>query len=308
MTDVLGVMESWSAGLTRIRTEAGTLVEIPLADIVSGKPVPPKPSVRLRESVASLQRRANAGWPPQETEPLGEWLLRAAGGYSRRANSALAVGDPGLPLAEALRRVEEWYDERGLPALVLTVPDEPVAEQVAAEGWTPASDDVLFCVSGVAAAIRHLDELGVEPSSEVRVTDRFEDSWWSAPDDKPLTDAVRHVQSGGSLARQGGEVLFARVDRDGRLVARGRAVLDAGTDVRAGLSTLWTDPALRGQGLGSAVLRELLEASAEAGATSAYLQVEVGNTRAVELYERLGFLTHHAYRYLRSPRVPGSAR
>jgi ribosomal protein S18 acetylase RimI-like enzyme len=96
-------------------------------------------------------------------------------------------------------------------------------------------------------------------------------------------------------------VLFARVDRDGRLVARGRGVIDAGADVRVGLSTLWTDPDLRGQGLGSAVLRELLEAAAEVGATSAYLQVEVGNTRALALYERLGFLTHHTYRYLRSP-------
>jgi ribosomal protein S18 acetylase RimI-like enzyme len=298
MTDVLGVMESWSGGTTRLRTEGGT-VEVPIADIVSGKPVPPKPSVRLREPLATMERRAGQDWPPEESEPLGEWLLRAAGGYSRRANSALALGDPGLPMHDALRRVEEWYAARGLPALVLTVPTEPVADQVAAEGWTAFSDDVLFQVSGVAAALRVLEERHPEATAtadRVSISDTVDESWWVAEHDPPFSSHVRAVLTGPD------EVALARLEVDGEVVARGRGVLNVGTDVRLGLSTLWTRPDLRGQGLGAGVLRALLEWAAEGGATSAYLQVEVGNTRAVALYERLGFLTHHSYRYLRSPR------
>ncbi len=298
MTDVLGVMESWGAGLTRIRTEGG-VVEVALDTIVSGKPVPPKPSVRLREPLATMERRATQDWPPEESEPLGEWLLRAAGGYSRRANSALALGDPGLPPAQALRRVEGWYAERGLPALVQTVPTEPVAEQVAAEGWTPFSDDVLFQVSGVAAVLRTLEEHApgaAEVADRVAFDDAVDGTWWVADHDPPFSSHVRAVLTGPA------EVALARLEAGGEVVARGRGVLNAaGSDVRLGLSTLWTRPDLRGRGLGSGVLRALLEWAAEGGATSAYLQVEVGNTRAVELYERLGFLTHHTYRYLRSP-------
>jgi ribosomal protein S18 acetylase RimI-like enzyme len=48
----------------------------------------------------------------------------------------------------------------------------------------------------------------------------------------------------------------------------------------------------------------LLEWGAERGATTAYLQVLGDNAPALALYERLGFVTHHAYRYLASPASP----
>ena len=46
MTDVLGVMESWDGTTTTVRTKAGELVAITIADIVSGKQVPPPPTRR----------------------------------------------------------------------------------------------------------------------------------------------------------------------------------------------------------------------------------------------------------------------
>ena len=42
----------------------------------------------------------------------------------------------------------------------------------------------------------------------------------------------------------------------------------------------------------------LVEWGAAQGATTAYLQVPEDNVAARRLYERLGFATHHAYRYL----------
>ena len=45
-------------------------------------------------------------------------------------------------------------------------------------------------------------------------------------------------------------------------------------------------------------MAELLDWGAEQGATTAYLQVEADNDPALALYERLGFVTHHTYRYL----------
>jgi N-acetylglutamate synthase len=46
------------------------------------------------------------------------------------------------------------------------------------------------------------------------------------------------------------------------------------------------------------VLAELLDWAASQGARTAVLQVETDNPGAVRLYERLGFVTHHTYRYL----------
>ncbi|CAN5282361.1 hypothetical protein BH18ACT9_BH18ACT9_16670 [soil metagenome] len=50
MTDVLGVMTSWDGVTTTVQPEEGAVVVIALTDIVSGKPVPPRPSVRLRRT------------------------------------------------------------------------------------------------------------------------------------------------------------------------------------------------------------------------------------------------------------------
>ena len=46
---------------------------------------------------------AAAHWRGTEEEWLGEWLLRAADGFTGRANSALPLGDPGLPLDDGAR-------------------------------------------------------------------------------------------------------------------------------------------------------------------------------------------------------------
>ncbi len=64
--------------------------------------------------VAGLERLAARGWRGSEEAPLGEWLLRAGGGFSGRANSALVVGDPGTPLPDAVAAVAAWYAERDL--------------------------------------------------------------------------------------------------------------------------------------------------------------------------------------------------
>ncbi|MFT4286677.1 hypothetical protein [Nocardioides sp.] len=45
LTDVLGMCTAWADGICVVESEAGP-VEIPIALIVSGKPVPPRPTRR----------------------------------------------------------------------------------------------------------------------------------------------------------------------------------------------------------------------------------------------------------------------
>jgi ribosomal protein S18 acetylase RimI-like enzyme len=46
---------------------------------------------------------------------------------------------------------------------------------------------------------------------------------------------------------------------------------------------------------------ELVEWAAERGASTTYLQTRGDNPAALALYDRLGFVTHHTYRYLTPP-------
>lgn len=60
LTDLLGICESWGPDSLTIRAEDGSLTEIALADVVSGKPVPPRPSRFRRLSDADVDARCDA--------------------------------------------------------------------------------------------------------------------------------------------------------------------------------------------------------------------------------------------------------
>jgi GNAT superfamily N-acetyltransferase len=286
MTDVLGVCESWEDGIATVRREDGSVVEIVTADIVSGKPVPPRPSVYRRLDAATADRLALPGWQPVESEPLGEWLLRASGGFSSRGNSVLALGDPGMPGAEAVARVAEWYAARSLPARAHVHPDRPEAAAFAVAGWS-VYEPTLLLLASVAKVLR---DLGPQQVTEPR-HDAAVDEGWLASDER----AARYGEP-ASAVLEAGEVTFATVrDERGAVLARGRGAFHGDW---VGVSSLWTDPAHRGTGLGSAVLASLLEWGAERGATTTYLQVVESNEHARRLYEARGYEVHHRYAYL----------
>ena len=292
LTDVLGTCESWTDTALAVRREDGELVEIALADVVAGKPVPPRPSVHHRLPAEEADRLAAPGWAPLEQERLGGWLLRASAGFSSRGCSVLALGDPGLPLPEAVARVEEWYAARSLPARAHVLPGSPAAGALEAAGWS-AYETTLLMLASLARVVRRLDA----PRVEVVETDVV-DAAWLATDERS--------RSFGEAARavlEAGDVMFATVrDGAGDVVARGRGTVHGDW---CGVSGLWTREDHRGRGLSRAVVGALLERGAERGATTTYLQVVAANTGAQRLYERLGWSEHHRYDYLEAPRRAG---
>ncbi len=140
-------------------------------------------------------------------------------------------------------------------------------------------------LASVAKALRRTPDPGVEVRHATSV-----DEGWLATDER----AARF----GAAARQvleTGEVTLATVrDDGGEVLARGRGAYHGDW---VGVASLWTRPGERGRGLGTAILRSLLEWGAERGATTAYLQVVTANPDAMDLYERRGFEPHHTYSY-----------
>ncbi|MCW2867635.1 MAG: family N-acetyltransferase [Marmoricola sp.] len=307
LTDVLGTCESWTPAADGtharvvVRREDGGLVEIDSRDIVSGKPVPPRPSRHRHLSPADADRRAARGWPAAEVEPLapgGGWELRAAGGFSSRANSVLAVGDPGLPLEQAVARVGSWYSSRGLLPRAHVLGGEhtepATVRAFAAAGWS-AYEETLLMLAPVPRVLRALHARALDPGDgQVRHATTV-GAAWLATDERAARfgPAARRVLEGGDV-----DLVTVHDPSGGAVVARGRASLDGDW---VGISCLWTAPDRRRTGLGGVVLAELLDRAAEQGATTAYLQVVVGNASARATYEARGFEVHHQYDYLRAP-------
>ena len=119
---------------------------------------------------------------------------------------------------------------------------------------------------------------------------------WLATDERARErpEAARAVLEGPD------QVAFVTLEVDGAVVARARAAMPEGDDW-VGITDVWVDPERRRGGLGRAVMAALMPWAAERGASTAYLQVRADNTGGLALYERFGFVTHHAYRYLRLP-------
>ncbi|MEW2561160.1 GNAT family N-acetyltransferase [Streptomyces griseorubiginosus] len=299
-TDTVGVLTSWDAGVLMITRRDGERVRIPESALVAGKVVPAAPT-RRRGPAASYEELARItarGWRPVESERLGEWELRAASGFTRRANSVLPLGDPGLPLDEALAAVRRWYGERGLPAYVQTATgaagtQEVLCAELEARGWTREVTAELW--TGGLAPVADRSGDGVVLSREADA------GWLARYQRKGVSEvALRVLGSGPS-------VWFATVPSEtgGAPAAIGRCVVDGRW---AGFAAVEVDPALRRRGLASAVMAALAQRALEEGASAAWLQVESDNAGARALYERMGFSAHHAYHHYREPDVPGAAR
>ncbi|RST10683.1 GNAT family N-acetyltransferase [Streptomyces sp. WAC05374] len=293
-TDTVGVLTSWTEGVLLITRRTGETVRIPESSLVAGKVVPAAPA-RRRGPAAGFEELARAtarAWQPVESEPLGEWTLRAADGFTRRANSVLPLGDPGMPLDDALARVRAWYEQRGLPPYVQAATGaEGTQERLCAaleeRGWR--RDVTAEVRIGALAPVGDL-----EAGADVRLS-RSVDGAWLRRYNRSGTPgpAVLHVLGSGP------SVWFASVPGAGGVPAAiGRCVVDGRW---AGFMAVEVDPAFRRQGLGTAVMAALARRALEEGASAAWLQVESDNGGALALYEGMGFAVHHLYHHFRSP-------
>ncbi|MEU6059974.1 GNAT family N-acetyltransferase [Streptomyces sp. NPDC047097] len=298
-TDTVGVLTSWDEGVLAITRRTGETVRIAESSLVAGKVVPPAPARRRGPAAGweELTRIGARAWPPVESAPLGEWTLRASGGFTRRANSALALGSPGVGLDQALERVRAWYAERGLPGYVqLATGAEGTQEARCLDlerlGWRrEVSAEVRI---GALARVGDLAAPGVE---RVRVERSFGEGWLARYQrSRTPRPEVRRVLGGGP------SVWFATVPDEeapgGVPAAIGRCVVDGRW---AGFMAVEVAPERRREGLATAVMAALARRALDEGASAAWLQVETANEGAHALYAGMGFAVHHHYHHFRSP-------
>ena len=232
---------------------------------------------------------------------MGGWLLRAAEGFTGRANSALAAGDPGRPLPDAVEQVRAWYAGRGLPAMI-AVPfgmDGPQGSELdrllEAWGWSRRDGPAMVMTASPAAIARRAPSSAsasvIPPAS---VAARPDEAWLGLYHyrGQPLPPVARRLLQSAPWQA------FASVREDGQTIAIGRVAADGDW---AGVTAIETDARHRRRGLATAVTAALAMLAVEHGDTGLYLQVEDGNAAARTLYEGMGFAGHHRYHYRIAP-------
>jgi len=296
-TDVVGDLVRVGPESVTVRGPKGDVV-VPRAAVVAVRVVPPRPSPAAPPHQAlspeSLQRLMVAGNPPIELGWIGGWLLRAADGFTGRANSMLPFGDPRVPLAEAVDRMEAWYSSRGLPPLVTIYGDldddlssGPVCRTLLDRGYRLDQPTRVM----TAPVTRNRAWPHLPPGYHLDQIDRLTEDVLAVSEDRVTEFGVtaKRVLEGPAVQT------FLCVYDDAGPVAVVRVPVHNGW---AGLFGLHVIPAHRGRGLGRQLTGAALAYASASGAYAMYLQVTEDNA-ARRLYESVGFADHHTYCYLR---------
>ncbi|GAA1314137.1 GNAT family N-acetyltransferase [Saccharothrix xinjiangensis] len=264
--------------------------------------------------ITGLEQRCAEAWPAVVDVPLGQWRLRAAGGFTGRANSALTTGDPGVPVPEALDLVIDFARRNAIAPAAHVVVGSPAEGAIGDAGWRvdedhPGGAESLVMTGGLAgfATPKH-----AQTSQGVVVTAEPLPGWWELAAQPDPTPAQRHVLTTGAVGF-------------GAVVAGGTAADDAMADGTAADGTvaggamaggtvlatvrgavvgdllhvarLAVRPSARRRGLARLLMGGLAAWGVERGATRCALQVAEHNEAAIALYGSLGCVEHHRYRY-----------
>ena len=269
-SDVVGHLVAVNDQFLVVLPEDRPEVWVPRAEVRQTRSVPER-RVLPASPPDAVQRILDLAWPGERRGRLGGWVLRASSGTSRRANSVLVAGDPGVPWEEAVQEADHWV---GGTAVLQVVDGDPL---VGEPGFVREADTIVMVADATTGEVPTGWVVGDAPSAE----------WLALWRDDPVDAGTLAELTAGPA-----KYLSAPGIGAGRVaVVRDWAVVSC-VHVREGR---------RREGWGGALTRALTHLGAVDGARHVALQVEADNPAARALYGSLGFEEHHRYCYLRRP-------
>lgn len=231
------------------------------------------------ESLWSIEEACRNAYPAREITIEG-WLLRSAGGRSRRTNSVNPLrGGPADP-TKAMALLEAACAGLGRP-LVFRVPGFATATMAAIErlGFIETSRNRTLWAPITALPTER--DPGV---TIVRMPEpRWFDAWAGLNASVSPADVTAFHASVGALLLPAG---FAVRHVDGQPVALAYGAVHGGVLV---IEAVVTRAERRRQGHARALLRALLAWARSMGASGACLQVAADNAAGIALYRTIGF-------------------
>lgn len=307
LTDVTGQLIAVDDSTLSIRSDRLGEVVVPLDLVVAAKEIPDRQarpgSPHRTARIDVLERLMIDGMPPLHRGHIGEWVLRSSEGYTGRANSVLAVGDPGCSLEQAIDEAGEWYAGMQQPTLFqicgplgFDVEAHPVAGVLLRRGA-----DVYQRTYVLTAAVAEVAMAERAQRTVMNADSAPNNKWWAAASsrslaNRPIVERIHASVDDGS---------YLRLDRVARVVG---CFLDlqAVASVRLAYSPGWVGvfdlhvlEEFRRAGYARTLMGHAARQAQARGVRSVYLQVSADNAGAISLYESLGFTTHHEYWYAR---------
>jgi GNAT superfamily N-acetyltransferase len=249
----------------------------------------------LMVSLPAVRRLEAAGfraWPAELVNYDGSWLRRLAPGHPTKRPNCVVPLDPGdtRNIEARVAAAEKLYAEAGVPLVFKQTPLCPLdlITYLSENGWKPeATSSVqttalsdMLPVSAMDLIPSHDVELFVKACQEIEATGR--------------TSRDAMLRLFGALQPEVG--MFILSDSKSTTQAVTLCVHDGDL---AGLQQVAVSSGERRQGLGFEITAAALKWARLRGASTAWLQVEVGDKPAEALYAKFGFSEIYRYRYWR---------
>jgi ribosomal protein S18 acetylase RimI-like enzyme len=240
--------------------------------------------------------------PPLALEQVGPWWVGLDPGTVSRAHSAVPVSI-GPELIASVASVIARYRAAGLQPC-LRLPDRPALEglrqHLQSLGYraSPATWVQRASCSVVLERLKRLDPQDTDPrplaQCELRIEAFADDAWCAlflGEGFDPVDGASRTA-----ILRRARHARYASIREGDQVVAVGMGSFSQGW---ASIHGMRVHPAWRSRGLGRSLIGALLHCAQEQALQRVFLQVEVSNVRAHDLYGRIGFDNLWTYRYWR---------
>lgn len=245
-------------------------------------------------SIETFERAGLEAWPGIEVKWDGNWVRRASGGYTKRANSAQCF-DPNddADVEDRIIGASSWLVVRGVkPVFRITPLSAPALDEALDDaGWEEIDRSHLFAMPLAAQ----------EPDEQGRLMPLLDPVFLAAQQKLQGHDEATMARMKALLAVMAVPATGIVVFRDGEPAASGLMAISRGIVITGNVIT---DPARRRQGLAGAMMRTGLSWAHEKGATIAALNVQTDNEAAKALYGGLGYVHQYDYSY----RIPGAPK
>ncbi len=242
-------------------------------------------------TASEIEEAGLRSWPALDVATDGRWVMRAAGGFTKRANSvqSLDLADDGDAVAR-LERAARWYRDRRLPPVFRVTPLAGSGILTALEGWVADGHSKVLALDMGPLAFATDENVLLAPATSpdwLAVQQRLQGY------DDPTRDLLGHV------------VARIKVPARGLTIYTGNGVPAASAIVMVANGILYTGnvvaaPEHRRKGHTLRLLETGMAWARQSGARRAAINVAAENAPAIGLYQKIGYVPHYKYHY-RSP-------
>lgn len=238
------------------------------------------------QEIRTIEEISLNAWPCLQQILFDGWILRFAEGYTKRANSVNPIYPSLQGLEDKIKRCEQIYVSKNLNTVFRLTPLAPAEIDRALEEVGYRKRD--------AVSVQIKDLLSWRSHTQIEISTELTQEWLDQfvhLSHLPLSEWGTLIAMLQNIAA---ETCFAMLRRNYQVVSCGLGVLE---EPYLGLFEIVTAKRQRRKGYTQELIGGILDWGKSRGATHAYLQVQLDNQAALNLYSKLGFQEGYQYYY-----------